>query len=57
MLNPEHTMKRINCGMICAEGKCSICYNLLNLATEKLRDLVPQSAETSINQEENNEHN
>jgi hypothetical protein len=49
MLNPEYTMKRMNCGMICAEGKCSICYNLLDLATEeKMRELVTQSAETSI---------
>ena len=49
MLNPEFTMKRMNCGMICAEGKCSICYNLLDLATEeKMRELVPQNAETSI---------
>lgn len=49
MLNPEYTMKRMNCGMICAESKCSICYNLLDLATEeKMRELIPQSAKTSI---------
>lgn len=48
MLNPEYTMKRMNCEMICSEGKCSICYNLLDLATEKkVRELGPEFHETS----------
>ena len=57
LLNSEYTMKRMNCGMTCAEGKCSICYNLLNLATEDVRDLVQQSAETSIENSESKEAN
>lgn len=56
MLNPEFTMKRMNCGMICDEGKCSICYNLLDLATEeKMRELGPRILETSQKDSQNRE--
>lgn len=43
MLNPQDTMRRMNCGMVCAEGQCRICYHLLDVASEeKLRDPVSE---------------
>lgn len=55
MLNPEYTLKRMNCGMICAQNKCSICYKLLDFATEDLRESVKGIPETSQEDAQNRE--
>ena len=34
LLDSETMLTRMNCGMICCEHKCNICYNRLDLATE-----------------------
>ncbi len=40
MLRTEDTAHRLNCEQKCVEGKCNICYNLLNIAQERtMRDL------------------
>lgn len=55
MLNPEYTQKRMNCGMICAEGKCRICYSLLDLAQEKkMRELASEIHETGKEEPQTN---
>ena len=55
MLNPEYTIKRMNCGMICAENpnNCHICYNLLDLATEKTVIQIQQEKDKNNNDNDN----
>lgn len=45
MLNPQQTMVRMNCGMICTEGKCHICYSLLDLARTSIEDDIRLASE------------
>ena len=34
MINSEHSLRRMNCGMICAAGHCSLCYDILRISNE-----------------------
>ena len=34
MINSEHSQRRMNCGMICAGGHCTLCYDFLRISNE-----------------------